>query len=236
LFMSCKKLTYDDAIPKVTIVSASFYSLDSVILHGKITTRGASAIEYTGFAFDTHPNLSLLKNQVLLKNGSTDFSAIVHAYHDTTYYFKAFAANSFGYSSSNVIQFKVPAPAPVVAPCTLTNNYITDNGVGQTATAIGSASNPSYGNYAVDIYESSEDVYVFFPYVPINGIYTTTSDGYNIGHGQVYIYINNFNLYSINSGGKVYVSINNGITTVSFCSLNYSIGNYNATISGKVTY
>jgi len=233
LFFSCKK-KFDDALPKVTLQSVTLKGLDSVTLSVQITTKGASDIEYAGVSYNTSASASILSNQVLLQDGRMSFNINVHAFHDTTYYFKAFAANSFGYAVSNVVKFTVGTPPPAIAPCTLTNNYIHDNGMSFSVYAYGSANNPSYGAYQVTMNGNTEDIYMCFPAVPYNGIYTTTSDGSNIGAGQVYVSISNFNQYVINSGDNVYVSIDSlGTTTISSCALHYGT---NSIMYGKVTY
>jgi hypothetical protein len=231
LFFSCKK-KFDDALPKVTLQSVTLKGLDSVTLTVQIS-KGASDIEYTGVSFSNYASASILNNQVLLQDGRTSFNITIHAFHDSTYYFKAFAANSYGYSVSNIIKYTVATPPPVIAPCTLSNNYIHDNGTSFSVYASGSANNPSYGNYQVTI-NGNEDIYICFPAVPYNGVYTTTTDGSNLGPGQVYVTISNFNQYTINSGDNVYVSIDSlGTTTISSCALHYGTS---SVMYGKVSY
>jgi hypothetical protein len=232
-FLSCKK-KFDDALPKVTLQSVILKGLDSVTLSVQVTSKGASAIEYAGVSYSGTASASILSNQVLLQDGRINFNITVHAFHDSTYYFKAFAANSFGYSVSNVIKYTVATPPPAIAPCTLSNNYIDDNGSSFSVYAYGSANNPSYGSYQVTMNGNTEDIIMCFPAVPYNGVYTTTSDGSNIGAGQVYVSISNFNQYTINSGDNVYVSIDSlGTTTISSCALHYGTS---SVMYGKVKY
>ncbi len=240
LFSTCKKVTYNDAIPKVSLTSVSYYSPDSVLLQGKITDGGASSIEYAGFSLNTSPSFSILKNQVLLQGPGQNFSAVVYAAHDSTYFFKAFASNSYGYAVSNTIQMTIPVPGPVTAPCTLPGNTIDDNGISFVCSASGSSTLPTYGNYMVTINGLSEQVFICFSAVPVNGVYTCVNSSVStLGSGQVIMYISNFSQYFINSGSNIYVAVNSssGITTISFCPLTYVIsGNTNGTISGKVSY
>ncbi len=237
-FFSCKKKKFDDALPVVTIESVEVVSLDSVVLIGSISSQGADDIEYYGFSFSNDPSSNILANQVLFEGGnSTNFRAVVHALHDSTYYFKAFAANSFGYKVSNTIKYKVPRPAPVVVPCILANNYFNDNGLSFSVSAYGSSASPSYGNYEVNIYSPAEGIVMFFPYKPINGIYTTTTDGWNIGPSQVFIRISKFYLYYVNNGGKVYVNVDSaGTTSISVCNVEYLAGNTNYPLKGNVSF
>ena|ERR1035437_4692000 len=234
-FIGCKKHTFNDALPKVTIQSVVPYGFDSVIITGKITSVGIGKIDYVGFCYSSSPNPLIIQNQVL-KNGTDGaFTAILLAYQDSTYYFKSFAANEFGYAASSVFKYIVPKATPAIAPCTLTNNQINDNGSTFAVSAFGSSTNPPYGNYSVSIY-GNEDITICFLNTPQNGIYTTSSDGSNLSANQVLITISNFYQYTINGGQKLYVSLNtNGTTTLSSCGLQYSNGSI-ATLRGKVTY
>ncbi len=237
-FYSCKKKTFDDALPQITLVSATVSNLDSVLLVANITSAGANALEYCGFAYSANPSFSVLNRQVLFQaTGTGKFQAVVPAIHDSTYYFKAFAANGFGYNVSNVIKYTVPTPAPAIAPCTLTNNYVNDGGLGFSVSSYGSAANPQWGGYTVTLNGTNEDIAISFPYKPINGVYNTVSDGSTMGAGQACVSITNFNIYYVNNGGKIYVSVNsNGTTTISFCSLTYNNGFSNTTIYGEATF
>jgi hypothetical protein len=233
LIFSCKK-KFDDALPKVSLQSVALKGLDSVTLTVQVTSKGASAIEYAGVSYSNYPSASIVSNQVLLQDGHTSFNITVHALHDSTYYFKAFAANSLGYSVSNVIKYTVATPPPAIAPCTLTSNYIHDNGSAFSVYAYGSATNPTYGNYQVTMNGTNEDIMMCFPAVPYNGIYSTTSDGSHLSAGQVYVSISNFNQYVINGGDNVYVSIDSlGKTTISSCALHYGTS---SVMYGKVIY
>lgn len=241
MLSSCKKKKFDDALPVVTIESVEMVGLDNVVVTGNISSAGADDIEYCGFAFSKSPSFDILSNQVLIEgNTKGHFHATVHADHDSTYYFKAFAANGLGYKVSNVLRYTVPVPPPVVAPCTLTANYFHDNGFGFPVSAYGSSVSPTYGNYEVSIYSSaaSESILLYFPYKPINGIYTTVSDGWSIGSGEVLVDILKFNYYRVNSGGKVYVNVDNatGVTTITICDVNYTYSSIDFDVYGKVSY
>ncbi len=238
LLASCKKESFNDALPAVVIQSIVPYGFDSVIVTGKITTAGAGNLDYVGFCYGSgsiNPGITL--NQVLLNGTSGSFSAALLAYQDSSYSFKAFAANDLGYSFSSVVKYTVPHATAVIAPCTLINNQITDAGSTFGVAASGSASNPSYGNYMVTINGTNEDIYISFANLPQNGIYITTTNGSSLAANQVIINISNFNQYTINGGQKVYVALNkNATTTISFCSLTYNNGVSNATMFGETSY
>ena len=238
LFFSCKKKKFDDALPIVTIESVTAWNTDSVLLTGNVTSTGAKALKCVGFAFGDKPSFSLLSNQVLFeRKGTGQFQAVVRALRDSTYYFRSFAANGFGYSTSSSIKFKVPNPIPVYAPCTLTNNYIKDGGVGFTVSTSGSSVNPQFGNYMVTMNGVSEDIRVSFASVPSNGIYTTVSTSTTLGAGQICVSITNFNVYYAKPGGQIYVAIDStGKTILTTCAIQYNNGSFDVTLYGKASY
>ena len=78
---------------------------------------------------------------------------------------------------------------------------------------------------------------MYFPYKPINGIYTTTLDGSNLSAGKVFIHITHFYNYYVNDGGKVYVNVDSlGTTSISICGVNYTSGSTNYTLYGKASF
>ena len=225
-------------MPQVILESINVFGVDSVILTGKVTSIGSSNIEHAGFEFSTNSSFSGTPTTVLLNGALTTFSAVVHANNNSVYYFKAIAINGQGEGSSGVLKYTVQMPAPETAPCTLANNYVIDNPSSYSITAYANSSNPTWGNYEVDFYGPNEDVYIYFHGMPSNGIYATVGDASNINSGQVAMTISGFTPGIINGGQKVYVGIDSiGKTTISFCSLVYTIsGVGSTTISGKGTY
>jgi|GEM_PF-1378237 hypothetical protein len=236
IFYSCKR-TILVSLPQVSLESVTYAGLDSVIVKGKITSTNSGQIESFGLLYSTNPNFSAAP-QILLNTSQSSFSTIVNATHYKTYYFKAVAANSRGTGYSNVIQYTVPAPPPATAPCTLASNVVINNGSTFSVTVMGGSSS-SWGNYQVSFYGANQDVYIYFPGLPHNGIYTTVGDPSNISEGQVSISLSGFTPSTVNDGQKVYLALDttSKTTTISFCSLNYNMGGYGTGIvSGKGTY
>ena len=100
IIWGCKKETLNDAIPVVKMVSIKQLGLDSVIVTGTITSNYGVDILYEGFCYGTNPVPAVIENQVLRSTDSTTFYAHLYANHDSTYYFRCIAANSFGYAVS----------------------------------------------------------------------------------------------------------------------------------------
>lgn len=106
VFCGCKKKKYDDSLPKVEFVSATLYKTDTLLVTGKVTDIGSSAIKYTGFSADTIADTSIINGQVLLQGTSGQFQALIPILSGHTYYLKCFAANTNGYTASG--DFKYP--------------------------------------------------------------------------------------------------------------------------------
>lgn len=177
------------SLPQVSLLSVTYFGLDSVTAQGRIISTGGDDVTAEGFMYSTNPDFTGYAPQILAQ-GTPTFGKVIPATHYQTYYFKAFATNSKAYS--NVIKYKVPPPPPATAPCVLTNNVITDNGT-TFGVLVYSSSSPTWGNYEVD-FSGNEMVYAYFYDVPHNGIYTTVGDPSNISPGQVSIGITKFSM------------------------------------------
>lgn len=239
-FFGCSKKKYDDALPKIEFISAIPFGVDSLIITGKVISEGASRVEYVGFASNNNPSFSILKNQLLFNGTTLQFSTAVIGYPDSTYYFKSFATNSFGYTASNVFKYTVPAATPQTAPCTISNNYALDNGINYSLPYVYSgAGYASYGSFGIEADGSGyELIKIYFNRIPKNGIYTTQSDISNFDFDtNPYHVVVTVNDNVVDQGGKVYIAENSGgTTTVSFCSLNYSAFSTNVLVSAKITF
>lgn len=239
VYWSCSKKTFTDALPQVQFVSVTPYGNDSAIIAGNVTSAGASPVEYVGFAFSANSSVDLLKNQVLLNGTTGRFSAGVKVYHDSTYYFKCFAANSFGYAASAAFKCTIGSAVGDSAPCALNSNYIVDGGYGGYS-IVSLNTGPSYASYGgsfgvyVDNGSSTESVDICFNGSPGNGTYNSVSSlSFDTNPYDCEIVVNGS--YVVNAGGKVYVSVKSGKTTISFCPITY-IGTSTYSISGKITY
>ena len=96
----CKKVTLNDALPVLKMVSVQPFGNDSVVVTGTITANSTVDIQYEGFCYGTDAVPAITENQVLYQTDSTTFSAHIYVNPANTYYFRCFAANSFGYAIS----------------------------------------------------------------------------------------------------------------------------------------
>lgn len=244
IFWRCSK-PYSEALPTVQVVSIVHYGMaDSVLITGSVTSTGASPIEYEGFSFSNAPVFDLLSRQTLLNTTSTTFTTVIPAYHDSTFYFEAFAANQYGYAVSSVYKYTVPVSKPDSAPCTLSSNSLIVSGQSYPFSFVETNTNPPYGfgTYMVSAdFEGGNYSYdVYFNQVPTNGIYAVLSQSDFTGNPDKYVVTMDFGGTSnpFNEGGYVYIAQNpSGSTTLSFCSLTFNLGfTNNIPASSKVTF
>ena len=92
-----------DGIPVVVTNNATNITASNATLNGVITDSGNGNIELRGFYFGTNPNPTI---RYVANNNSNTFSYIIdNLSEQTTYYYKAFAKNSSGYSYGDVKSF-----------------------------------------------------------------------------------------------------------------------------------
>ncbi|HTA27830.1 MAG TPA: hypothetical protein VK809_08575, partial [Bacteroidia bacterium] len=170
----CSK-PYSEALPTVQVTSVEAYGVaDSVLITGTVTSQGGGPIQYEGFSFSNTPTFDLLSRQVVGSSGSATFRAVLPAYHDSTFYFEAFAANEYGYAVSKPYAYTVPAAKPDSAPCTLRSNSFTIGSNTYSLSGISTNPSPSFGSYEVSASFSGGfyNYDVYFNQLPTNGIYS----------------------------------------------------------------
>ncbi len=202
----CKKAlkNVEDYFPKVSL-TATLQNDGSVLVVGDLLEEGASEVDVRGFCYSESPDFSINSNQLIVPEGSS-FEAFYFSNFDPTktYYFKAFAANSFGRAESTVIELSNIESQPVIAPCTIVANSYQTSSLGSINTfstpfeSIDQITYPCSGPALVVMNVS-------FRSAPLTGIYTTTTG--NPTAGQVNIYTNlGFTTGVVASGAQVYVN------------------------------
>jgi len=225
-FNSCRKPYKDvnDYFPKIKLESAILQTDGTVLLKGKIESEGASAIEYLGFCYGTKSTPKIVDNQIALS--TSDFTTIVESSKfdiDSTYYFRAWAANGYGYSqSSNILSLDSIIAAPVIPPCNLSANYVKlgSSYSADTFSTIGAATYNSASN-SWDFTASAPSTRVKFSFgnAITTGVYSTR-DGTPLFEGQVIISFTSFYYYRLQSENNVYVNtIGHNTYEVTICEV-----------------
>ncbi|HEU4716665.1 MAG TPA: hypothetical protein VFU15_02485 [Bacteroidia bacterium] len=221
---SCRKALKDvnDYFPKVKTVSATVQANGSVMISGEIESDGADPIQYLGFCCGTHPDPRITDNQVIVQRDGNSFSAVLSGFSaDSVYYFRSWAANSYGYAYGNVISLDSIAAVPVTPPCSLTMNTVDIGGSTGTHTYSSVSTPTSYmgiwqftGNTA-----TGPTVDFSFGSAIATGIYTTTLNT-SPAAGQVYVdFTDGFIGGALNSGSSVYVNtVSPGVYDITICS------------------
>lgn len=236
---SCKKAlkNIDDYLPKVSIVSAVVQQDGSVLLTGQIDSKGHANVEYAGFSCNSIPSPKLLDRQVIADVDGSTFTARLSNFDiDSTYYFRAWATNKYGYKFGNELSLSNITPPLVTPACTLNKNYL-NYGAGGGSTSYYSVSAPSQSLDTWDITASSGSYPLHLSFgSPVNtGIYTTVAGGAYQGTVQVYFSYGMLGSFSLNDGSKVYVNrINGGDTLdITICNAPWSYSSSTFTLNTR---
>jgi len=104
VFGACQKHTLNEVLPVVQMTSVVKLGNDSVVVTGTVVTDNGGALGYEGFCYGTNPLPDITQNQKLFQTDSVHFSVHLYVNKDSTYYFRCFAANSFGYGVSGAMK------------------------------------------------------------------------------------------------------------------------------------
>ena len=228
---ACKKplKNEDDYFVKLSTVSATVQTDGSVLVQASIQSPGkakGSSVQNPGFCLSTNPTPTMLERQLLTTTDGSTFSAVYPAStfsDDSTYYFRAFATNDYGYSYGNVIKLdSVIAPA-VTAPCSLTANSVNIGGATPTYTYYSIGAPDSYHFFTAS--SSGGTVQFQFGSNITTGIYHTTVDS-DPGAGEVnVIFYFGFTSGALSSGSNVYVNkLGTNTFDIRICSAPWTSG------------
>lgn len=229
---ACKKPLSDvnDYFPKITLKSATIKTdgTSNVLVEASIESEGAAPVTHSGFSCSTNNNPVLLDRQILADydpNGQFSAGYAGNFLPKTTYYFRAWAVNEYGYSYSNVIAVN-NVITPIKPPCSQSNyNFVLNTGwdpegfspVPAPSKATGPAAFTANGAFGTSFNFS-------FGSTITTGIYTTATA--NPKAGEVRIGFQGLASGVLSSGSKVYVNtISKGVFTIAVCSAPWTYKN-----------
>lgn len=221
---SCHKALpeVEDYFPELRTINATVQMDGSVLVEGELVSPGAADVEYLGFCCGTMSNPEMLDRQMISSNfDGSHFSVVYTGFSvDSTYYFRAWGNNGYGYSYGNVIALDSIVATPVTAPCSITMNTVNIGGSTPTDTYYDVTQPTVYmGVWEFDATANMVDVHFKFGSTITTGIYTTTSST-NPGSGQVYVQFISGSIGGVlSTGSNVYVNtIGSGVYDVTICS------------------
>ena len=225
LATSCQKALKDvnDYFPVVNTISATVQPDGTVLVEGEIESEGAAPVEYLGFCCGTLEQPELLDRQLIAETWDGQFfSATYTGFEpDSTYYFRGWATNAYGYVYSDII---LPLTniigAPVTAPCSLSLNTCAIGG-GQPVADYSAVSAPTASIDSWEITATTATgpvVNLIFGSPVTTGIYSTVNHNSPVA-GQVFVsFYSGFIAGSLNEGSNVYVNrIGTDIYEISIC-------------------
>lgn len=221
---SCHKALpeVEQYFPELKTVTATVQTDGTVLVRGEVVSEGNASVEYLGFCCGTMSNPELLNRQLISTDfDGTYFTAVYSGFSvDSTYYFRSWGTNDYGWVYGNVISLDSIIAIPVSAPCTLTMNSVNIGGSTPTETYYDVSQPTVYmGVWEFDATANSITTHFKFGSTITTGIYTTTTST-NPGSGQVYVQFTNGSIGGVlNSGSNVYVNtISSGVYEVAICS------------------
>jgi hypothetical protein len=220
--VSCKKAlnNINDYYPQVTMASAILQPDSSVIVKASLVADGAAPVDYYGFCCGTSPKPSMSSRQFYFTPSGPNFTATYRGLSpDSTYYFTAWATNSYGYVYSKSIAIVPPPIPPVTPPCTIAQNYV-DLGNGPDTYTVVSKVNSGGGQWTFNATTASGATVNFtFGSALATGIYTTNG-GFSPGVKQmIFNYTSGSISASCNGGSAVYVNqLSPGVYDMTICN------------------
>ena len=226
---ACKKAKkdYNDYLPSIKLLSAVVQTDGSILVTGEMDSQGESSIDYIGFCCSTNSTPKMPEKQVLSTAANKFTANIKNLSVDSSYYFRAFATNSFGYTYSNIIYLSSVVAPSVTPACTLTANTV-NLGDGSGTTTATSSNLISYdgvtGYYSFTAYlASSNPITLTFGSRITTRIFTTGSA--SPATNEVFVSYTNFSTYALNAGASVYVNtVSSGIYDITICDGPWSDG------------
>jgi hypothetical protein len=215
------KKNVNDYFVKVKTASAVVRDDGSVLVTAEIESEGGAPVENIGFSCGTSANHKLTSRQIDGNGNSGGFTGVFeNLSDDSTYYFRAFATNAYGYSRGEAVALSGIKPVPVVPTCTFVIGYLYTD-------AFSTETNLSFSNFnnSLGVYESYgsasfTNVTVRFLGVPKTGLYTTEQNYTPSGSKNVFVSFTRSSISgSVLSGAPVYVNeISPGLFDVYICN------------------
>jgi len=227
-------------LPETKIITVSNNEVNETEITFSVSDPSDKEIKYIGICYNQTGEPKSNENQQLFEGKIGTFTTkISDLKPDSTYYFRSFSANEFGYSESQVISYKIPEPTPIYAPCSVNVNTIEeDNTSYNIYSEYASANSGNAGNYGVDLmynsFSGSKNLKFSFNSLPGTGIYTTT-DLSGISNDNKSVYVNITNVATIKSGAKLYIeNINSDSLRLTFCDFKYSQFSNEVNLAGHI--
>ena len=232
---ACRKAhkNIDDYYPTVSTVSAVVNEDGDVEVTGDVTLKTGS-LHYIGFCMDTLPVPDMLKNQEIVTelNGSQFKTVYSMNYNPAkTYYFRSWAASSYGYKYGEVLSLSNIRAAVVSAPCTLNPNSsnigLVNSGPGPAGSVYnvsGVSQSSSTWNISCNGYDANAGrLSLSFGSEPKTKVYTTTEGG-AYGNLVSISITSGFTSGVVKAGSKVYVNkISEGIFEITICDAPWKV-------------
>jgi hypothetical protein len=227
---ACVPSDVNEYFPKVTMVSAKVLPDGRVSVVGKLERDGKGDTYFLGACYSNKPQLDLLENQrltyTLLADNSFEIIYDDNFKFDSTYYFRVWASNQYGYVyGDKTLSLSKIAATPVTPPCTLAPNaFSIANNTYYDVSRVEKSVFFKTTSFTVRSYTTATGLIVAFGGTVKTGVYTTVSQYSPEEQGAVSVsYFPNGPL--INAGNTVYVTqISSGVFEFTLCNGTWNPG------------
>lgn len=216
---SCSKkhTNIDEKFAKVKFISAQKQVDGSVTVKGQVISAGKAPVYYTGFYFDTTAGVNIYPNQKVVTPDSTGMFQFT--YPNTfdpmrKYYFGAWAANAYGYSTSAQTELSNINFDTSIIPCSPVTGKFQWLDTHPRSSDVSIRLTKGTYECKVEVFTSDTRMVMRFNKLPYNGIYRMNRLS-ELSDDEVYI---TFGQFAVDDTGKVYTrQISEHIVEVTIC-------------------
>lgn len=221
---SCRKAKNDfnDYLPRVKTLSATVQTDGSVFVTGELEFKGEGPLWYIGFCCSTKNTPEMTDRQIICSN--TFSATYLNLSPDSSYHFRAWVTNKYGYTYSNIITLDSIIAPHVTAPCAIINETV------NTGTTFGSGSyyggphgvvwsnSASEYNISASTSNGTVGINIYFNALLTQGLYTTTANS-SPGYREMYFAFTDGTFHVLKPGTSIYVNtITPGVFDIAVCN------------------
>ena len=221
---ACRKALPDinDYFPAVKTLSATVQADGTVLVEGQLVSEGAAPVQYAGFCCGTGQRPHITERQLIAENVTDGkFTAVYSGFNpDSTYYFRTWATNEYGYAYGDSVSLSGISATPVDPPCSMSLNSCSPGGFQPLAYFDEvSVVSRSVSGWELTASSSSGPLVKFtFGSALATGVFQTV-DYTSPESGQVFVrFYSGFIQSALNAGSKVYVhALGSGVYDIAIC-------------------
>jgi hypothetical protein len=228
-FNSCRKAkkNFDEYLPVVKTVSAVVQADGSVLVTGQLESPGEADILRIGLCCSTGSSPVMNDHQIICTLSGDQFSGSFDQLSiDSSYNFRTWATNKYGYSYGNVISLASVAPPSTAAPCTLAAESYDNGATFGSGTYYGSPQLCYYssglGSFQMQCNSTSITVQFDMSAPLSQGMWSITTST-SPGTREMHVSFTTGSYFVLNSGTAYVNDIGGGLFDVAICDAPWTL-------------